>query len=80
MIDIYKETDLLIDELKSANYEKYGEAIKEAKLYGSTATEILGLILLELNEHDREIKQKDVALSKKIENLKKEIKKVLNLE
>jgi hypothetical protein len=80
MIDIYKETDLLVDELKRANYIKYGEMIKEAKLSGCVATEIFGLILIELKKNDKEINQRDVALIKKIKGIEKEIKKALNLE
>jgi hypothetical protein len=57
MFDIYKETDLLVEDLKKVKYEKYSDSIKEAKLSGSVATEILGLVLEELNRHNQEIKK-----------------------
>ena len=80
MINIYKEIDLLVKDLKVKNYERYSELIKEAKLSGSVATEILGLVLEELKRHDQEIKKEDVSLIRKAKKIETEIEKVLKLE
>lgn len=80
MFDIYKETDLLVEDLKKANYEKYGESIREAKLSGSVATEILGLVLEELKRHNQEIKKEDTSLTERARKIETEIKKVLKLD
>ncbi len=80
MFDIYKETDLLVEDLKKAKYEEYSNSIIEAKLSGSVASEILGLVLEQLERHTDEIKQEDIYLMEKIKRLEIEIKKVLKFE
>lgn len=80
MFDIYKETDLLVEDLKKANYEKYSESIREAKLSGSVATEILGLVLEELKRHNQEINKEDTSLAERARKIEAEIKKVLKLD
>jgi hypothetical protein len=80
MFDIYKETDLLVEDLKKAKYEEYSKSIIEAKLSGSVASEILGLVLEQLERHTDEIKQEDIYLMEKIKRLEIEIKKVLKFE
>jgi len=77
MFDIYKETDLLVEDLKKAKYEEYSKSTIEAKLSGSVASEVLGLVLEQLERHTDEIKQEDIYLMEKIKRLEIEIKKVL---
>lgn len=80
MFNIYKETDLLIEDLIKANYEKYGKSIREAKFSGSVATEILGLVLEELKRYNQEIKDEDTCLVQRARKIETEIKKVLKLD
>ncbi len=80
MFDIYRETDLLVEDLKKANYKKYSESIRDAKLSGSVATEILGLVLQELKRHNKEIKKEDVSLLERASKIEAEIKKILKLD
>lgn len=80
MLNIYNEVELLVEDLTKRNYKKYGNSIKEAKLSGSVASEILGLVLVELKRHTQEIKQEDIDLIKKIKELETEIKQVLKIE
>lgn len=80
MFNIYKETDLFVKDLKKAKYEKYSDAIKEAKQSGSVATEILGLVLEELKRHNQEITNEDTSLVEKARKIEAEIRKVLKLD
>ncbi len=80
MFDIYKEIDLLVEDLKKTKYEKYSDSIKEAKLSGSVATEILALVLEELNRHNQEIEKKDTPFIERARRIEVEIKKVLKLD
>ena len=80
MFDIYKETDLLVEDLKRAKYEKYSDSIKEAKLSGGVATEILVLVLEEIKRHKQEIKKEHTSLVERAKKIEIEIIKVLKLD
>lgn len=76
-MDIYKEIDSFSKELAANNYQSFAEALKNAKFSGSVASEILGLVSLELRKFIPRIKKEDQILLSKATDLLKAIERVL---
>ena len=70
MIDNY------IQNLRSKNYKEYATMIEEAQLSGSMASEILGLVSLELKKCHKEIDKSDQGLIDEANNILVEINKI----
>ena len=62
MNNLYKEIDDYIDALEQKSYTEFAGKIKDAKLSGCMASEILGLVSLELKDYSRFLSEKDEVL------------------
>jgi hypothetical protein len=79
MADIYNEIDQFIEELAKSGCEEMSSSIKKAKASGAMATEILGLVLIELKKYENDLKIKNKDLFEKLKIIKVEISKILKL-
>lgn len=64
MSNLYKEIDDFVDALNAKGYNEFAAKIREAKLGGSMASEIMGLVSLELKECSKHLCGQDESLAK----------------
>jgi hypothetical protein len=74
--DIYKDIDRYIAKLEESGFGEYASKIRDAKFGGAMASEILGLVSLELKKAREMIGEEQDFLVKSADSLLNDITKI----